>query len=136
MARSHALVLEVYQLTAAFPATERFGIVSQLRRAAISVPTNIAEGAKRQGRQEYARFINMAKGSFAETEYLLLLSRDLGYLSPKVSERPLAEATEISRIERSTGEGGAASSRQASNAQPSVNGHQKPGSRASRAGAD
>ncbi len=62
------------------------------------MPTNIAEGTKRQGRQDYARFINMAEGSLAETEYLVLLSRDLGYLAPKASETALAETGEIARM--------------------------------------
>ncbi len=96
--RSHALVLELYRLTARFPPEERFGLVAQLRRAAASVPTNIAEGAKRQGRQDYARFLNIAEGSLAEAEYLVLLSRDLGYLTPEMVEAPLAEVSQISRM--------------------------------------
>ncbi len=91
-------MLEIYKLTRSFPVAERFGIVSQLRRAVISVRTNIAEGAKRLGRQDFARFINIAEGSLAETEYLVLLSRDLGYLPAKASEKPLAEAAEIARM--------------------------------------
>lgn len=77
--QSHTLVLEVYRLTASFPSHERFGLVSQLRRAALSVPTNIAEGAKRTSRRDYSRFLNVAEGSLAETQYLLRVSRDLGY---------------------------------------------------------
>lgn len=77
--QSHTLVLEVYRLTASFPSHERFGLVSQLRRAALSVPTNIAEGAKRESRRDYSRFLNVAEGSLAETQYLLRVSRDLGY---------------------------------------------------------
>jgi len=96
--RSHALVLEIYQLTKDFPGSERFGITSQLRRAAVSVPTNIAEGTKRLGSQDYIRFINIAEGSLAETEYLIMLSRDLAYLSPDVTARPLAEITDIARM--------------------------------------
>jgi four helix bundle protein len=78
--KSHQLVLEVYRLSDAFPSSERFGLTSQLRRAAVSVPSNIAEGAKRIHRAEYARFLNMAESSLAEAEYLLMLARDLGYL--------------------------------------------------------
>lgn len=96
--RSHALVLEIYRLTKDFPSTERFGITSQIRRAAVSVPTNIAEGTKRLGGQDFVRFINIAEGSLAETEYLITLSRDLIYLSPGDAVGPLAETAEISRM--------------------------------------
>ena len=96
--RSHALVLDIYRLTKSFPNDERFGIVSQLRRAGASVPTNIAEGAKRRGQQDFARFLNISEGSLAETEYLLMLSLDLGYLSSKDSKLLLAEVSEIARI--------------------------------------
>jgi len=96
--RSHALVLAVYRLTEAFPSQERFGVVSQLRRAAVSVPTNIAEGSKRRTPQDYARFLNLAETSLAETEYLLTLCRDLGYLAGEVTEPLLLEASEISRM--------------------------------------
>ncbi|MGO8817139.1 MAG: four helix bundle protein [Terriglobia bacterium] len=96
--RSHALVLEIYHLTNSFPDSERFGITSQLRRAAVSVPTNIAEGTKRLGNQEFARFINIAEGSLAETEYLITLSRDLAYLPQEATSKPLAEITEIAKM--------------------------------------
>jgi four helix bundle protein len=96
--RSHALVLELYRATARFPSEERYGLTSQLRRAALSVPTNIAEGSKRVSRQEYARFLNMAEGSLAETEYLLMVSRDLGYLPAKETEAHLKELTEVARM--------------------------------------
>ena len=91
-------MLGIYQLTKCFPDCERFGIVSQLRRAAVSVPTNIAEGSKRLGSQDYARFINIAEGSLAETEYLLLLSQNLEYLTPLAAVRPLAETADIGRM--------------------------------------
>ena len=96
--RSHALVLNLYRQTATFPSGERFGLTSQLRRAAASVPTNIAEGAKRTGRQDYARFINIAQGSLAETEYLTMLSRDLGYLDTARAEESISEISEIARM--------------------------------------
>jgi len=96
--RSHALVLQVYRLTKSFPSDERFGLTSQLRRAVLSVPTDIAEGSKRQTNPEYARFLNIAEGSLAETEYLLMVSRDLGYLSAATTTPALAEAEEIARM--------------------------------------
>ena len=96
--RSHQLVLNIYRLTAQFPADEKFGIVSQLRRAALSVPTNIAEGSKRRSNQEYSRFLNIVEGSLAETTYLLMVSADLGYLNPGASKTTLAEASEVARM--------------------------------------
>lgn len=96
--RSHALALEVYRVSAAFPADERFGLVSQLRRAALSVPSNIAEGSKRAHRKEYARLLNVAEGSAAEVQYLIILSRDLGFVSTERAEALLAEIDEIARM--------------------------------------
>ena len=96
--RSHALALDIYRLTAKFPPEERFGLTSQLRRAAVSVPTNIAEGSKRKSGHDYARFLNIAEGSIAEVEYLMLLSRDLGFAPEKAIAKLLSEASEIARM--------------------------------------
>lgn len=96
--RAHALVLEIYRISATFPPDERFGVTSQLRRAITSVPTNIAEGSRRQGQQEYARFLNIAQGSAAEAEYLLILSRDLGYLPAAAFDRLIADLDEVARM--------------------------------------
>jgi len=90
--------LEIYGLSAKFPADERFGLVTQLRRAAVSVPTNIVEGAKRQRKLDYARFLNISEASLAETGYLLFLGRDLGYSDPGITDRLLTEVDEISRM--------------------------------------
>jgi four helix bundle protein len=79
--RAHALTLTVYRMTARFPAEERFGLVSQMRRAAVSVPANIAEGFKRRSRPDKVRFYNISQGSLEELRYYLVLSRDLGYVS-------------------------------------------------------
>ncbi|MDP2939970.1 MAG: four helix bundle protein [Candidatus Omnitrophota bacterium] len=75
------LAVEVYKITKDFPKEELYGLTSQLRRAAVSIPTNIAEGASRQHKRDYLRFLYIARGSSAETEYLLHLSHRLGYLS-------------------------------------------------------
>jgi four helix bundle protein len=90
--------LGVYRLSETFPVDERFGIQSQLRRAAASVPTNIAEGSKRDAQAEYAHFLNIAEGSLAEAEYLLILSRDLGYSVPSLVDQLRSEADGIARM--------------------------------------
>lgn len=96
--RAHALTLAIYRLTANLPADERFGLCSQLRRAAVSVPTNIVEGSKRLTNADYARFLNIAEASLAETEYLLLLASDLGYLEPQTHRPIAAEIDELARM--------------------------------------
>jgi four helix bundle protein len=96
--RGHALVLVVYRMTVGFPIIERYGLVSQLRRAVLSVPTNIAEGSKRVGRQEYARFLNIVEASLAETEYLLMVSRDLGYITPAIAAAAFKDVAELARM--------------------------------------
>lgn len=77
---SHKLALKIYSETKSFPKEEIYGIISQLRRAAYSVPTNISEGAGRSTDAQFANFIDIALGSANEVEYLLLLSKDLEFL--------------------------------------------------------
>jgi four helix bundle protein len=96
--RGHSLVLSVYRMTVGFPQTERYGLTSQLRRSALSVPTNIAEGSKRATNREYGRFLNITEASLAETEYLLMVSRDLGYITPVQSTAAFKEVTELSKM--------------------------------------
>jgi len=96
--RSHALVLQIYRLTTGFPVDERYGLVSQIRRAAVSIPANIAEGSKRRRSNDYARFLNIAEGSAAEVDYLLILSRDLGLVTATAAEPIRAELDEIARM--------------------------------------
>jgi four helix bundle protein len=79
--RAHALVLQTYRVTDSFPDRERYGIVSQVRRSAASIPANIAEGFGRRTTKELLQFLANANGSLEETRYFLLLSRDLGYLA-------------------------------------------------------
>jgi four helix bundle protein len=78
--KSHRHTLDVYRITKTFPAEERYGVISQLRRAAVSIPTNIAEGCGRKSEPDFSRFLEIAFSSACEVEYLLLLSKDLGYL--------------------------------------------------------
>ena len=77
--RAHQFALSVYHLTAGFPKHELFGLTSQLRRAAVSIAANIAEGFKRRGRADKARFLNIAQASLEECRYYLILSQDLKY---------------------------------------------------------
>jgi four helix bundle protein len=79
--RSHQLALDTYKATKGIPKDELFGLTSQLRRAVTSVPSNIAEGSGRQSNAEFARFLSIAMGSAAETEYQFLLAKDLGFLT-------------------------------------------------------
>ena len=92
------LVLEIYQLTEGFPQQELYGVTSQLRRASVSVPSNIAEGSKRKQPQDYARFLNIAESSLSETEYFIILSRDLGYLDKETALKNLQEIDEVARM--------------------------------------
>ena len=94
----HALTLEVYRLTASFPQDERFGLTSQIRRSASSVPSNIAEGSKRRSNKDYAHFLNLAESSLAETEYHVILSRDLKYLPAPAAEALFVRIAELSRM--------------------------------------
>lgn len=93
---AHKLVLEVYHVTKEFPADERFGLVTQMRRAAVSIPANIAEGFKRRGLQEKIRFYNMAEGSLEELKYFFILSKDLGYVS--TSDDLMLQAHTVGRL--------------------------------------
>ena len=93
---AHRLVLSVYAATKGFPSEERYGLTSQLRRAAVSIPTNIAEGAGRGSDQDFARFLRIAIGSTNEVEYLVRLSADLGLVGAK-NQADLSDLTTRTR---------------------------------------
>lgn len=78
---SHLLTLEIYKITSLFPKEEIYGLSSQIRRAVSSIPTNLSEGCGRNSDKEFNQFLNIALGSANETEYLLILSKDLNYIS-------------------------------------------------------
>lgn len=96
--KAHGLVLGVYRETAGFPADERFGLTSQTRRAASSIPANLAEGYGQTGDAELARFVSIASGSATELEYHLLLSKDLGYLDVHSHTELDATTQEVKRM--------------------------------------
>lgn len=81
---SHKFTLEIYRITNDFPKEELYGLTSQIRRASLSIPTNISEGCGRSSDKEFNQFLNIALGSALETEYLLLLSKDLNYIQTDV----------------------------------------------------
>ena len=79
--QSHKLTLEIYLVTKNFPSEEKFGLISQMRRASAWIPTNIAEGCGKSSEKDFARYLGIAFGSASELEYQILLSRDLNFLS-------------------------------------------------------
>ena len=93
---AHKLALMVYQATKDFPGEERFGLVAQMRRAAVSIPANVAEGFKRRGIQDKLRFYNVSEGSLEELKYFLILSRDLGYIASEAEL--MAQAETVGRL--------------------------------------
>lgn len=96
--KAHALTLAVYRETRDFPTDERFGLTSQLRRSCSSVPANLAEGCARAGDVEFARFVNISLGSASETDYHLLLSRDLEYLDSSKYDKLYDQVSEVKRM--------------------------------------
>jgi four helix bundle protein len=96
--KSHSLVLRVYSATFTFPEHERFGLTSQMRRAAFSVPSNIAEGCARATRTEFRQFLHIAAGSASELEYFFLLARDLRLFTEKQYDALYGALHEIRRM--------------------------------------
>jgi len=93
-----AFVNCIYQLTAQFPDEEKFGLTSQMRRSAISIPSNIAEGAGRSTKKEFINFLHISQGSIAEIETQLLIARNLGFANDCKIEKILIRLDEISKM--------------------------------------
>ncbi len=93
--KSHSFVIEIYKITVSFPKAEIYGLSSQIRRSAISIPANIAEGFKKTGKADKIRYYNIAQGSLEECRYYLILAQDLGYGDTGTLEKNLQE---ISRL--------------------------------------
>ena len=93
--RAHVSVLEIYRMTRGFPKSELFGLTSQMRRAAISVPANIAEGLKKRTPREKVRILNIAQGSLEESRYYLILAEDLSYSDTTAYRQKLEEISKM-----------------------------------------
>lgn len=96
--KAHQLTLELYKVTKTFPSDERFGLISQIRRCAASVPANIAEGCGRRGNGEFSRFLQIAAGSANELAYHCVLAKDLGYVTVDAYEAVEKKITEVQRM--------------------------------------
>jgi len=94
--KAHQLVLKIYQITRQFPSEEKYGLVSQMRRGAVSVPANIAEGFQKKGVKDKLNFYNIAQASLEELKYYMILSQDLGYI--KDIQSLWESAQEIARM--------------------------------------
>ena len=96
--KAHELVIEIYEITAKFPDNERYGLTSQIRRSAISIPANIVEGFKRKGKGDFLHFLNIADASLEETKYFLILAQELKYLTNIHFQNLMRKADEIGRM--------------------------------------
>jgi four helix bundle protein len=96
--KSHSITLRGYKLTRSFPKEEIFGLTSQLRRSLSSIPTNLAEGTGRGSDKDFARFVQIAMGSACESEYLILLCGELGYLNSNDSVLLMKDIEEIKKM--------------------------------------
>jgi len=96
--KSHKLVLKVYAMTNTFPKSEQFNLISQINRASISIPTNIAEGCGREAQKELIRYLYISSGSAHELEYLILISKDLKFINDKTVEGLLSEIISIKKM--------------------------------------
>lgn len=96
--RSMDLTVRCHEITRSFPREELYGLTSQIRRAASSIPANIAEGAGRQGAKEFAHFLSIARGSCSELETHLILAKRLGYLDEKSCHEAMSTLVEVMRL--------------------------------------
>lgn len=96
--KSHNYVLAIYQVTENFPQSEQFGLTSQLRRAAVSVTSNIVEGFDRGSNKEFKQFLIVARASLSETQNQLLIARDLGFVKASIFDKLAADSIEIHKM--------------------------------------
>jgi four helix bundle protein len=96
--KAHSFTVNLYKMTADFPSEEKFGLTNQIRRASVSVESNLAEGCGRNGDKEFSRFVDLAQGSAYEVRCQLFIARDLGYLSVDKFDLLMSKIDEISRM--------------------------------------
>ncbi len=96
--KAHILTLEIYKITSSFPKSEIYGIISQIRRAAYSIPVNIVEGKARKNTKEFMQFLNISNASLEEVRYFLLLSKDLNYIDEGSFSKLEKQCEEISKM--------------------------------------
>lgn len=96
--KSHALVLDIYKITVNFPKSEQFNLISQINRASLSIPTNIAEGCGRETQKELIRYLYISSGSAHELKYLLLVSKDLNFIDEEIYLKLNSEVNEIKKM--------------------------------------
>lgn len=96
--KAHELVLKIYEVTKNFPKDEQFGLTSQIRRAAVSIPSNIVEGKARGSNKDYNRFLMIARGSLEEVKYQMLLARDLKYIDEVIYKEIYRSMDEVGRL--------------------------------------
>lgn len=96
--KSHAITLFIYKVTSSYPKEELYGLTSQMRRSASSIPSNIAEGCGRNTQPQFARFLDIAFGSASELEYQIILSKDLKFINDDTYEELYDNITEIKRM--------------------------------------
>ncbi|MDZ7807728.1 MAG: four helix bundle protein [Gracilimonas sp.] len=96
--KSHEITLAVYKSTVLYPKEEMYGLISQMRRSASSIPANIAEGCGRNSQSQLAHFLNIGMGSASELEYQLILSKDLGFINDQIFKEQTNQVTEVKRM--------------------------------------
>jgi four helix bundle protein len=96
--KAHSFTVNLYKMTADFPSEEKFGLTNQIRRASVSVESNLAEGCGRNGDKEFSRFVDLAQGSAYEVRCQLFIASDLGYLSVDKFDLLMSKIDEISRM--------------------------------------
>lgn len=96
--KAHNLVLSIYEITKKFPNEEKFGLISQVRRAAVSIPSNIVEGFKRKTKNDSLHFYTIAEGSLEEVKYQVLLSKDLKYIPEEIYKGIILQTEEVGKM--------------------------------------